>query len=80
MNRKLTLTIENHVIEFAKSYARRTNQSISSIVEQYFSRLESEIDVENLSTVASELYGMCETFPLPDKRTMRVAFHEKDPD
>ena len=79
MNRKLTLTIEDHVVEFAKFYARRTNQSISSIVEQYFSRLESEIDVDNLATAASELYGVCETIPLPDKRAMRAAFHEKDP-
>ena len=79
MNRKLTLTIEDHVVEFAKSYARRTNQSISSIVEQYFSRLESEIDVESLSTVASDLYGVCETSPLPEKHAMRTAFHEKDP-
>ena len=79
MNRKLTLTIEDHVVEFAKSYARRTNQSISSIVEQYFSRLESEIDVDNLSTAASELYGVCESNPLPDKHAMRAALHEKDP-
>ena len=79
MNRKLTLTIDNHVVDFAKVYARRTNQSISSIVEQYFSRLESEIDVNNLATVTSELYGVCETTQLPDKRTMRAEFHEKDP-
>ena len=79
MNRKLTLTIEDHVVEFAKSYAQRTNQSISSIVEQYFARLESEVDVDNLSPVASELYGTCETNPLPDKHAMRAAFHEKDP-
>ena len=79
MNKKLTLTIEDHVVEFAKSYAQRTNQSISSIVEQYFSRLESEIDVNNLSSVASELYGAFESTPLPDKDAMRIAFHEKDP-
>ena len=78
MNRKLTLTIEDHVVEFAKSYARRTNRSISSIVEQYFSRLESEIDVNNLSSVASELYGALESTPLPDKDAIRIAFHEKD--
>lgn len=78
MNRKLTLTIEDHVIEFAKSYARRTNRSISSMVEQYFSRLESEIEVNNLTPISSELYGAFESTPLPDKETMRRAFHEKD--
>ena len=72
------MTIEEHVVKFAKAYARRTNQSISSIVEQYFSRLESKIDVNNLSSVASELSGAFESTPLPDKDAIRIAFHEND--
>ena len=79
MSRKLTLTIDDHVVEFAKAYARKSHQSISSIVERYFSRLESEASLDTLTPVASELYGISEKNPLPGKRTMRATFHEKDP-
>ena len=39
MNRKLTLSIENEVIEQAKLYATKHQRSLSSIVEQYLKSL-----------------------------------------
>ncbi len=39
MNTKLTLTLEKDVIEKAKKYAARQGQSLSSLVEAYFSQL-----------------------------------------
>ena len=35
MNRKLTLSIEQQVIELAKTYARKQGRSLSDIVETY---------------------------------------------
>ncbi len=41
MNTKLTLTIEQSVIETAKKYAREQGRSLSDIVENYFKALAS---------------------------------------
>jgi len=35
MNTKLTLTIEESIIEKAKSYARKNGRSLSDIIENY---------------------------------------------
>ena len=80
MTKKLTLTIDDKVIEFARAYASRTHQSISSIVEQYFERLESQADPGILSPEASSLYGVLQDSPVPDKTEMRTVFHGKNPD
>ena len=77
MNRKLTLTIDERIISFAKDYSSRTNQSISAIVERYFDRLQHQIDLDSLTPEAVELYGILAE-QLPDKKVMHQAFHEKD--
>ena len=43
MNTKLTLSIEQDVIERAKKYAQRTRRSISALVEDYLSSISAEI-------------------------------------
>ncbi|RKX78595.1 MAG: hypothetical protein DRP87_05935 [Spirochaetes bacterium] len=77
MNKKLTLNIEDNLIKFAHYYSKRTNQSISSIIEKYLSRLKEETETDKISTEAKELYGILEKEPLPDKKEMRKEFHEK---
>lgn len=53
MNTKLTLTMEQDVIEKAKEYARKKEQSLSDLVENYFKAL-----VENKSSTKDELTPM----------------------
>ena len=77
MNKKLTLNIEDNLIEFAHNYSKKTKQSISSIIEKYLSRLKEEAEPGNLSPAAKELYGILEKEPLPDKKEMRKALYEK---
>ena len=80
MNKKLTLNIEDTLIAFAHSYSKKTNQSISSIIEKYLSRLKNENDIESISSEAKELYGILEREPLPDKKEMRKTLYEKSID
>jgi len=47
MNKKLTLTIEQSIIEKAKSYARKKGRSLSDIIENYLKAITSE---ENLTS------------------------------
>ena len=78
MNKKLTLNIEDSLITFAHNYSKKTNQSISSIIERYLSRLKNENDIETISSEAKELYGILEKEPLPNKKVMRKKLYEKN--
>ena len=42
MNTKLTLTIEQEIIERAKNYAKEKNRSLSDIIENYLKILTQE--------------------------------------
>ena len=42
MNTKLTLTIEQSVIEKAKKYARKKERSLSDLIENYLKALTKE--------------------------------------
>ena len=77
MNKKLTLNVNEEIIEFAHRYSKKTHQSISHIVEKYLKRLKNDIDQEEISQETNELYGILETENIPDKKEMRKRFYEK---
>lgn len=61
MNTKLTLTIEQEVIETAKQYASDSGQSLSDIVENYFKLLTREnrkVKPSQLSPRVKKLRGI----------------------
>lgn len=49
MNTKLTLTIEQNIIEKAKKYAHNKGKSLSSIIENYLKLITKEDNTENKS-------------------------------
>ena len=60
MNTKLTLSIEQDVIESAKDYAKRHGKSLSSIVEEYLKALvkdKSFKEKRELSKIVKDLKG-----------------------
>ena len=58
MNTKLTLTIEQTVIEKAKTYAKDKGRSLSDIIENYLKAITKEEKVgEELSPLVSSLLG-----------------------
>ncbi|MCG7280147.1 DUF6364 family protein [Chryseobacterium taklimakanense] len=52
MNTKLTLTIEQSIIEKAKKYAQKKERSLSDLVESYLKALTTE---ENITKAEDEL-------------------------
>ena len=65
MNTKLTLTIEQEIIERAKNYAKAKNRSLSDIIENYLKMLtesERKQKVENLNPIVKSLKG---SFKMP---------------
>lgn len=74
MEAKLTLKLDKQVIDSAKDYAKRHNQSLSKMVENYFSHLARGCNsskkhspiVESLSGILSE--ADLEKFAKEDER------------
>jgi hypothetical protein len=68
MYAKLTLNIEQTVIEHAKIYAKKSRRSISKLVEEYLAavtmqnfRLPSVAERRNLGPITTELTGVIKT-------------------
>ena len=62
MNTKLTLTIEQSIIERAKLYAKGKGRSLSDIIENYFKAITSEYGAdEDISPVTKSLRGSFKT-------------------
>ncbi len=65
MNTKLTLTIEQEIIERAKNYAKDKNRSLSDIIENYLKMLTSDDnkqDIEAINPIVKSLKG---SFKMP---------------
>lgn len=65
MNTKLTLTIEQEIIERAKIYAKGKNRSLSDIIENYLKMLtksERKRKDEKLNPIVKSLKG---SFKMP---------------
>ena len=78
MNTKLTLTIEQSIIEKAKKYARKKERSLSDLIENYLRALTSEeLEKENdITPVVRSLRGafkMPENFDYKKELTDRLS-------
>ena len=80
VNKKLTLNVDESLIDFAKNYSKESNQSISGIFEKYLIRLKNETKEVTISEDARELYGIISKDEFPDKKEMRKRFYEKSID
>jgi hypothetical protein len=78
MNKKLTLNTDAELIEFAHADSKKTRQSISCIFEKYLMNLKNSDSDETFVKEINELYGSFEQRPIPDKKELRKAFHEKN--
>jgi hypothetical protein len=59
MTTKLTLTMEDKVINSAKKYAREKGKSLSDIVENYLKSISAhEVAVDDLSPKVARLKGV----------------------
>jgi len=77
MNRKLTLSMDSGVVDFAHAFSRKINRPISQIIEHYFIELK-ERKASVLPKDLDEIYGIFEGLKAPDKKAMRIMFHEKN--
>lgn len=65
MNTKLTLTIEQSIIEDAKKYARKRQRSLSNLIENYLKSLSNEDkDIKEI-TFASKVNALRGSYKMP---------------
>ncbi len=57
MTTKLTLTLDNKVIDSAKIYAKKSGKSLSNIVENYLQSISSRDEKEEISPKVLKLMG-----------------------
>jgi hypothetical protein len=82
MSTKLTLTVDQEVIDSAKEYAKKTKRSLSNIIEEYLKSLTSgtqSAKKPKLSKLVKELKGSVKD-PAPSKsykETLTDALIEK---
>jgi hypothetical protein len=79
---KLTLTIDESVIEHAKKYAQGKNRSVSRIVEEYLENLSANRDqgriTENIKApITDSLSGMFKDPGIPYNELLDDAMQEK---
>ena len=76
MNTKLTLTIEQSVIEKAKSYAKEKERSLSDLVESYLKAITKETNKKTRkeSPIVKSLKG---SFHMPDNFDYKKELTEK---
>lgn len=81
MNTKLTLTIQQDVIQKAKEYAKDKNRSLSDIIENYLKSLTEENKVENKPKLTPIVKSLKGSFKLPEnfdyKEELKKALEEK---
>lgn len=85
MNTKLTLTIEQEIIEKAKEYAKNKNRSLSDIVENYLKILTKEekanSDIQQEKKINPIVTSLKGSFKMPKnmdyKKELRNRLDEK---
>lgn len=79
MNTKLTLTIEQTVIEKAKTYAKDKGRSLSDIIENYLKTITKEQKIEEeLSPLITSMRGSFKSAePFDYKKELSKGLSEK---
>ena len=78
MNKKLTLSLNEKVIEKAKLYAENTGNSLSGLVEDYFEKITGSYARTNISERLQAIAGKIELpHNFDDEEELRKALGEK---
>ncbi|MGN6439829.1 MAG: DUF6364 family protein [Agriterribacter sp.] len=81
MNTKLTLTIEQSVIEKAKKYARKRERSLSDLIENYLKALVTNENKKTETEITPTVKSLRGSFKLPQhfdyKKELTTRLSEK---
>jgi hypothetical protein len=80
MTKKLTLSLDADLVDFAHELAVQTKKPVSAIVQKHLLSLKSRRQKENAARLerARALCGIFKDIYAPDKKEIRRMFHEKN--
>ena len=73
MNTKLTIKLDQEVIEQAKIYAKKQNISLSKLIECYLAQITSKQKKETINPIVKELSGIIK---LPKNLDAKKAYRQ----
>jgi len=66
MDKKLTLSLNQQIIDKAKMYAKKNGTSLSKMIESYFQTLTNKIDEEDEIEISPLVESLCGVGTLPE--------------
>ncbi len=66
MDKKLTLSLNQNIIEKAKKYAKKNNTSLSKMIEAYFNSLTSNENNKDEIQISPLVESLCGVIQLPE--------------
>lgn len=66
MDKKLTLSLNQNIIEKAKKYAKKNNTSLSKMIEAYFNSLTSKENSKDEFQISPLVESLCGVIKLPE--------------
>ena len=69
MNTKLTLSIEEQVIERAKEYAKKQGRSLSNIVEEYLKSIAKQKKSKVINKLDPLVEELCGSVKIPENKS-----------
>ena len=83
MDKKLTLSLNQQIIDKAKKYAKSNGTSLSKMIESYFQTLTSKLDKEDDIQISPLVESLCGVGVLPenfDYKNARIKYLKKKND
>lgn len=80
MDKKLTLSLDQKIIEQAKKYAKRNGTSLSKMIESYFQSITDTEQEETGIRITPLVESLCGVGELPDEfdyKKSRIKYLEK---
>ncbi|OHD65515.1 MAG: hypothetical protein A2176_14090 [Spirochaetes bacterium RBG_13_51_14] len=74
MNKKLTLFLDERVINQAKSYAERHKETLSGMVEKYFNYLTAKNQNKTKARISREIEELIGIIRIPDNLDIKKEY------
>ena len=73
MDKKLTLSLNEQIIEKAKKYAKKNGTSLSKIIESYFQTLTTKMEKDDDISISPLVESLCGVGSLPENFDFKKA-------
>ncbi len=77
MNKKLTLLLDETIINLAKNYAERRKETLSGIVERYFKYITTNKPATKKEKISREIESLIGIIRIPDNIDIKKEYRQR---